>query len=313
MSKPFLTYEQQIHKLEQDKKLLIPDHANALQLLKNLGYFSLIGGYKAPFVNPMTRIYEMNTSIDDIFSLYKYDQVLRELFFRHLCDIEKHLRQLISYTFCLVHGEDQTAYLNPANYNTINKNVSEVNRLVSTLSYYANNNADHAYLLHQRKRYRNVPLWVLINALTFGQISKMYTLLPFSLQSDISKEFSTLNERILDQYLKIFTLFRNVCAHNERLFSFRTQIDFPDMPLHKMLFIPQKGTQYIQGKRDLFGLVIAFYYMLPWQDFMLFANHLKNAIADYLNQSCRISKISLLKMMGFPDNWETMMQLNTPG
>lgn len=32
----------------------------------------------------------------------------------------------------------------------------------------------------------------------------------------------------MGRYLKILTLFRNVCAHNERLYSFRIQIDFPD-------------------------------------------------------------------------------------
>lgn len=86
---------------------------------------------------------------------------------------------------------------------------------------------DHTYVVHQRKVYHNVPLWVLINTLTYGQISKLYTLLPSQIQSSISKNFPHVKEKTLEQYLKILTLFRNVCAHNERLYSFRTQIDFP--------------------------------------------------------------------------------------
>ena len=58
--------------------------------------------------------------------------------------------------------------------------------------------------------------------------------------------------------MKILTLFRNVCAHNERLFSFRTRIDFPDTVLHAKVKIDKKGNQYLLGKRDLFGLTIAF-------------------------------------------------------
>lgn len=46
---------------------------------------------------------------------------------------------------------------------------------------------------------------------------RFYALLPFQLQSGISKDFPGVNEKNLERYLKILTLFRNVCAHNERL------------------------------------------------------------------------------------------------
>lgn len=96
MSKPFLSYDQQLDKLINDKKLIIPDQNKAMSILKNVGYFSLIGGYKDPFINPMTRIYKNNVSIDDIYALYYFDQILRELIFKYLCQIERKIRQLIS-------------------------------------------------------------------------------------------------------------------------------------------------------------------------------------------------------------------------
>ena len=57
MAKPFLTFQAQISFLEQDKNLLVEDHAFAEAMLKQIGYFSLIGGYKAPFKNPTTQKY----------------------------------------------------------------------------------------------------------------------------------------------------------------------------------------------------------------------------------------------------------------
>ena len=51
--------------------------------------------------------------------------------------------------------------------------------------------------------------------------------------------------------------FRNVCAHGERLFTYRTADSIHDLPIHKKLDISQKGTQYINGKNDLFSVVIA--------------------------------------------------------
>lgn len=306
MIKPFLTYDQQLEKLRNEKKLTINDPEVAIDALKNIGYFSLIGGYKTPFINSMTRIYQNDVSFNDILALYHFDLSLRELVFKYLCEIECRMRQLISYHFCAFHGEQQAAYLDPHNYKLNRKNTNDINRLINILDYQANKNMDHAYVVHQRNVYHNVPLWVLINTLTYGQISKLYTLLPFQLQSSISKNFPHVKEKSLEQYLKALTLFRNVCAHNERLFSFRTQIDFPDTKLHSKLRILQKGTQYICGKRDLFGVVIAFRYLLPKDSFLNFKRSLIKLMHTYHKQSSQLDSLTLFAMMGFPSNWTSI-------
>ena len=126
MTKPFLTYDEQVEKLVNEKHLKITDPAYAKAILKNIGYFSLIGGYKTPFINPMTRIYQNNVSFEDVLALYQFDLSLRELVFKYLCQIECKIRQLVSYAFCSKHGERQSAYLNPDNYNNSRKNTSDV-------------------------------------------------------------------------------------------------------------------------------------------------------------------------------------------
>ena len=80
MSKPFLTYDQQLDKLQNEKKLQIHDRTVAKETLKNIGYFSLIGGYKTPFINPMTRIYQNNASFEDVVALYQFDLPCVNLF-----------------------------------------------------------------------------------------------------------------------------------------------------------------------------------------------------------------------------------------
>ncbi len=81
MAKPFLTYDQQLEKLRNEKNLLIDDTEVAKESLKNIGYFSLVGGYKTPFINSMTRIYQNGASFNDILALYQFDLSLRELVF----------------------------------------------------------------------------------------------------------------------------------------------------------------------------------------------------------------------------------------
>ena len=77
--KPFLTYQQQITKLSEDKELTISNIINAEKILENICYYALIDGYKTLFYNPMTRKYIAGTTLDDILSLYYFDESLRGL------------------------------------------------------------------------------------------------------------------------------------------------------------------------------------------------------------------------------------------
>lgn len=241
MPKPFLTFDAQISYLENDKNLVIQNHDYAKTMLKQIGYFSLIGGYKAPFKNPTTRKYKDGTRFEDIVALYYFDENLRELFLKYILKIERHIRALLSYHFTEKHGEQQSEYLNPANYAMNGRNAGGINRLVSTLGNLANHNSDYPYINHQRQMYGNVPLWVLFNGVTFGSLSKFYSFTTQDIQTKVAKNFDKVNRKQLEQYLSVITKFRNVCAHGERLFSYQTRNDIPDTDLHVKLGIPKKA------------------------------------------------------------------------
>lgn len=268
MNKPFITYTAQVEKLKNEKKLIIINTDFAIASLKNISYYGLISGYKHPFIDIHTCKYINNTCFEDIVTLYEFDEELRGLFFRYLCRIERKLRSSISYYFSQKHGERQEEYLNPANYSKVNK--KGLIKLIKMLEKMANENTDHKYLIYQRNKYHNVPLWVIFNALTFGQISKMFELLPQNMQALICQDFGNIKKNEMIKFLKVLTLYRNVCAHNERLFSYHTYIDIPDTLIHKKLDIPKNTSKYIFGKNDLFCVVIAFRYLLPQTDFLIF-------------------------------------------
>lgn len=218
MTKPFLSFKAQLNKLENEKGLIISNHAYAEKKLHEIGYFGLIGGYKGPFKNPTTRKYRNGVTFEDIVALYEFDENLRELFLKYILHLERHIRSLLSYYFTEKYGEQQSHYLNPANYILDYKYQLDVAKLINILNTLATKNSDYPYINHQRSAYNNVPLWVLVNGLTFGTISKFYALLTSDLRTKISKNFDNVNEKQLRQYLKVITKFRNVCAHNERLF-----------------------------------------------------------------------------------------------
>ncbi|MCI9328832.1 MAG: Abi family protein [Ruminococcus sp.] len=88
----------------------------------------MIGGYKHPFRDKMTRVYIKNTTFEDVYALYQFDDQLRELFLKYLCQIEMKVRSLLSYAFCEQHGELQSSYLNVLNYNCSRKNQQGIHR-----------------------------------------------------------------------------------------------------------------------------------------------------------------------------------------
>ena len=120
----------------------------------------------------------------------------------------------------------------------------------------------------------------------------------------ISKNFEKVNEKQLEQYLSVITKFRNVCAHNERLYSYNTKNDIPNTALHKKLSIPQNGAQYVSGKHDLFALVISFKYLLSNEDFKKFKNSLSHILKHYIESTNAMTEVELYKFMGFPSNWK---------
>lgn len=307
MAKPFMTYSQQIAKLRDEKELLIEDEAYAESMLRQNSYFALITGYKHLFKDKSSGKYIRGVKFEDIVALYRFDEGLRELFLKYLCQVERHIRSLVSYYFCETYGESQIEYLNVNNYRYNGQNIDRVNRLIGYLSQIVSDvNSQYEYIKHYVRKNHNVPLWVLLNAVTFGSLSKMYTLLKQNVQIKISSGFASVNESQLGKILNILTKYRNVCAHNERLFSHRERDSIPDMLLHQKMGIPKKGTEYIYGKSDLFSVVISLRYLLPKEDFFIFKNRLAFLIDIFCKESSAITEPELLKAMGFPKNWKTI-------
>lgn len=305
MAKPFLTYQQQIEKLCNEKGLIVNDPHYAEFVLKQNSYFALITGYKHLFKNKTTSKYKDGTKFEDIVALYAFDKGLRELFLKYLCQIERHIRSLTSYYFSEKYGESQNQYLDVNHYRYGGKNILQVNKLVDKLAKLINDpECPYEYIRHYVSKNHNVPLWVLLNATTFGTLSKMYMLLQQDLQIKISSNFDSVDESQLSKFLSILTKYRNVCAHNERLFAYKVNESIPDTLLHQKLGIPKKGAQYKQGKSDLFAIVISFRYFLPREDFLQFKKALVDLIETFKKQNNIIHESELLAEMGFPSNWK---------
>lgn len=301
--KTFKSYEELIAKLRDEKQLQIDNEENAIAILKRTSYFALISGYKEPFKNPAAGYkYHRGVRFTDIFLLYHLDIDLRSAFMKSILAIERHLKSLYSYYFTEMFGDDDSAYTDVNNYNYISTNRTGIDKLVSILRE-ASINENYAYIRHYRSKHNNVPLWVLVNALTFGNVSKMYMYAKPKLQSKISMEFEEINEHDLQSLLLHITMFRNVCAHNERLYNYQTTQSIPDLKFHTDIDIPKQNGRFICGKDDLFALYIAISYLLPANEVRYLDKELHASLTSYASVKPWLPVESILSDMGFPYNW----------
>lgn len=317
MDKPFKTYEELVVKLRDEKKLNIPDESRVIELLKKHSYFSLVSGYKSLFKLPNGE-YRPGTTIEDLLALFEFDNQLRDIFFHAIQIIEKHIKSLLSYAFVEKYGESQAAYLDFHNYQFVGLSqedtyfrCAEVKRLIQVFTDKVRPPFGQKYLEHQWNQHQNIPLWVLLKAVTLGTASKMYSLCTQDIQASVSKEFPQVLEHQLTGMLDLLTGVRNVCAHNERLYDFNTgkKRAIQAMPLHAQLGIGKKKSYYKKGQSDLFAAVVCFKYLLPPDEFQTTMGELKEAINSLCTRTKQFQENKILCCMGFPPNWYDSISL----
>lgn len=148
-----------------------------------------------------------------------------------------------------------------------------------------------------------IPLWVLVNILSFGTISIFYSFMYQSDQNNVGRKFS-LRPAEMVSFLDVLTIFRNESAHAGRLYNFHSHKRIIKTPFHSRLTIPAGGSGNLQcGQNDLFAVTIVFRMMQKRKQFRAFINELQNLINELNNELHTISISDVLTAMGFPINW----------
>lgn len=303
MSKLFKSYDELLTFLQNDKNLIVNDPEYAKQILTKTSYFSLISGYKDIFKHPTTGKYKDGTTFEDVYSLYKFDNELRSIFLKYMLIAEHSVKSSLAYHFTALYGEDQQEYLSLSHYMVTKSNQHDVQKLIKTLSYHITHKSDYSYITHYKQQHQNVPLWIMIQILTVGQLSHMYDLLKASVPIQICKDHHNISRKDMHSFLSVMTKHRNACAHGDRFFNYVTKDSITNTVIHKKLHIPHINGRYQNGKTDIFSEVIILKYLLDKEDFRNFYCDLKRCI----NKKCPSPEI--LSIMGFPENWTSIIRL----
>lgn len=317
--KEFKTIEEQIELLKS-RNIQFDDEEKAKNILLNNNYYNIINGYKDLFLdtnNPLN--YKVGTRFEEIYALYEFDRQLRNIFLEYILKIENSMRSLIAYYFSQAYGNDN--YLKLDNFETFKdtnvkasnkqKQVGFIQRLLGNINKNIANNVENKYIGHYITNYGFIPLWVLVNILSFGDIRNFYRLMKQKERIEISKKFD-IAEFELSSLLNILSKTRNLCAHDERLYNY----EFPaytginNTKYHSLLDLPKENERYTVEKNDLFAVVISLKLLLSDEDYNKFHHKLFSRIMSIQSKLKTISLKDILNSMNFPNNWHSILKMS---
>lgn len=245
MPKDFKTIEELIEILESRG---VSTDANTAAILKRESYYAIVNGYKDPFLDrdAMQRsngdFYKPGTTFTNIYDLFTYDRALRRAVMPYLMAAETAVKSAVVYAFC-ERNQGMLDYLDRDRYvsgrdmlvpegfkgSKLEERDKNLGKLLKILSKKNKpNERSKKYAIHYVERYGGIPLWVLQNDMTFGNISNFYQLQKRGIQnatcrivSEVNGNGKRIGARDLLNALSVLVGFRNICAHDERLYCAR--------------------------------------------------------------------------------------------
>ncbi|MGO5434386.1 Abi family protein [Bifidobacterium thermophilum] len=243
MYKPFKSIDDQIALLES--RGVICDRDTRTILMRE-GYYSIVNGYKDPFLDPTATVragddrYLPGTRFDDILHLFNFDRQLRITVFKSLILAEAVLRTTCAYCFSQLHQDEANAYQQSRNLNQPTNTEHDIvtpliNQIEKIISKGARDPREggkgyirHCVLDHDSE----VPLWVLVNDMTIGQVANFYRVMGREARGTAARQFEELyrtshkksreiTSNKIDSIYSRIKNFRNICAHDERLYCAR--------------------------------------------------------------------------------------------
>ena len=305
MSKEFKTVDQLIEKMSL--RNIIVDENTKPALLRE-SYYAIVNGYKAPFLdtNKMKStnedVYLEGTRFEWIYTLFLFDRDLRHITFKYLSKAEAIMKTSVVYAFCEAHQE-RDAYLQRSSYvdeknmllpkgykgNRKKKFSKDMSKLMETINGKLSTSQHRKpFIDHYMNKYGGVPLWVLSNDLTFGNMAHFYQLQTRSVQNRTCKLILQASGKSADgtrltplELLHAFSVlseFRNLCAHDDRLYCSKV------------------GKS---GDIDYSKMAIELLRIMELEEFREFLGEVTGLFSKYGNKLHVVTPESLLRDMGF--------------
>lgn len=213
--KPFKTIDEQIEVL-RSKGLIIDNEEFAAHALYELNYYRLSGYTLTLRKND---IFYKGITFDDVMQIYNFDKELKVILLKYLEDIEVSLRTHIAYELGKkdIDSDCEVSYRCAENFAS-DRHFEDFCR---DLKNAVGDNKNEAFIKHHNTKYSGVlPVWAMVETLSFGSISRLFASLNIPLQKQIcSEHYGGIRYTTITNWLEGLVVLRNLCAHHARLFN----------------------------------------------------------------------------------------------
>lgn len=291
--KLFLTYNQQMKKLRNDKNIACVG-STSKKILIRAGYFNIVNGYKTPFVSGIDssgkHIYIPGTDLNQLLAVKKFDDALRLLLIKYISQIEEEVRTLAGYKFDECNDKGSIPWYSIDAYSP---RKSLQNRMdVISKAYKEISVSQQEYVKFYLNNHAQIPTWITVKAINFATFIDLldYSKEPvkhalcnlYGLEDSHGKP----NVKLLIGSLHWMRKIRNSCAHNERIYCI-SRSPGPSGSRNngsgriKEKYFSALGSRYTRDNHQkLFDLIVYFKYYLPKNEFKSFIKEIKNMLLD---------------------------------
>ena len=290
--KPFKTIEEQIAILE-DRGLIIEDEEAAKKSLSNLNYYRL-SAYTLT-LRKDDHFYD-NVHFSDVMQIYDFDMELRAALMYLLESIEVSMRTYIGYFHAKSFGA--IGYYEEDAFDDVDRFHKFEADYKAAIDEYGNK---EVFVKHHNDIYDGkFPIWVLVELLTLGSLSRLFKNLTTEVRDEICKcNFGKINDEYIGKWLQGCTILRNICAHRGRLFNRQIPFSLRLSKKDKQIF-KNDGISINKATKQLFAYLIVMKKMIPdervWNTFTSRLIDLKNKYP-----------FVRLDYYGFTKDWEKIL------
>jgi len=222
--KPFSTIDEMITTLESRG---LKCDENTASILRIENYYSLINGHKDLFLVGPTKpeTYAQGTTFNEVYNVYLFDRVLRHYILNWLMTLEGRLQTVIAHKSSEFYKDDPEFYLRISTYRNDKRTLWQSEKTIRRLT--RQYQRSHQSLDHYRQHHKMIPFWVLVQVLTFGELSHFYSrlrsrrlrqVIASEFNKSLPKEYGNHTPENYGTFLRVLSDFRNICAHNERFY-----------------------------------------------------------------------------------------------